>query len=46
MVMASVVGPKQSYWIPGRTIQDNLFLLYSMLEAAELFGLNISVVSP
>uniref|UniRef100_A0A7M4EA01 Reverse transcriptase domain-containing protein n=1 Tax=Crocodylus porosus TaxID=8502 RepID=A0A7M4EA01_CROPO len=26
-VMASITGPEQSYCVPGRTIQDNLFLL-------------------
>ncbi|XP_059578699.1 transposon TX1 uncharacterized 149 kDa protein isoform X1 [Alligator mississippiensis] len=44
-VMASLTGPEQSYCVPGRTIQDNLFLLWDLLMASELFGLDIGLIS-
>lgn len=45
MVMLSVVDPEQSYCIPDRAIQDNLFLLCYLLADVGLFSLNISLVS-
>lgn len=43
MVLALVVVPNR-YCIPGRTIQENLFLLCDLLATVERFSLNISLV--
>uniref|UniRef100_A0A7M4FD05 Reverse transcriptase domain-containing protein n=1 Tax=Crocodylus porosus TaxID=8502 RepID=A0A7M4FD05_CROPO len=37
-IMASITRLEESYCMPGRTIQDDLFLLHDLLTASEQFG--------
>ncbi|KAI2646772.1 putative 149 kDa protein [Labeo rohita] len=43
--MDQIIGPDQTYCVPGRLISDNIVLIRDLLEVAKLFDLNIGLVS-